>query len=121
MKLLLKWAASATALYVVTLVVPGVHVKTVTAALLAAIVIGLVNATLGNILKILTLPIGCMTLGLSALVINGLMFLIAAQLVNGFRVDGFLPALLGSIVMAAVNWVLDAVVNLLLSDDKKNG
>lgn len=119
-KLLLKWAASAAALYVVTLVIPGVHVGSVTAALIAAIVIGLVNATLGSLLKMLTLPIGCLTLGISGLLINGLMFLLAAKIVDGFHVTGFLPAFLGSVVMAGVNWAFDAVIDSILSSDKSS-
>lgn len=115
--LLIGWVASAVALYVVTLVVPGVRVSSVTAALIAALVIGLVNTTIGNILKLLTLPIGCLTLGLSSLLINGLMFLLAANLVRGFRVDGYVAALLGSIVMSIVNWALFAV----LKQDGANG
>jgi putative membrane protein len=108
--LLIGWVASAVALYVVTLVVPGVSVAGVTAALVAALVIGLVNTTIGTLLKLLTLPIGCLTLGLSSLLINGLMFMLAANLVPGFRVDGYLAALLGSIVMSVVNWALFAVL-----------
>lgn len=108
--LLIGWLASAVALYVVTLVVPGVRVSSITATLIAAAVIGLVNTTIGNILKLLTLPIGCLTLGLSSLLINGLMFLLAANLVSGFRVDGYIAALLGSIVMSLVNWALFAVL-----------
>jgi len=110
MNLLLGWVASAAALYVVTLVVPGVRVNSITATLIAALVIGLVNATLGNILKLLTLPIGCITIGISSLLINGLMFLLAGNLVQGFQVDGYLPALLGSLVLSLVNWALFAVL-----------
>ncbi len=121
MGLLLKWAVSAVALYLVTQVVPGVSVSGWQAAAIAALVIGLVNATLGSLLKLLTLPIGCLTLGVSGLIINALMFLLAANLVNGFAVSGFLAAFLGSLVMTGVNWVLDMVIGGMLKggEDKK--
>jgi putative membrane protein len=119
MKILLSWVVSAIALYAVTQIVPGVSVSGAQAALIAALVIGLVNATLGNLLKLLTLPIGCLTLGLSGLIINALMFMLAAYFVNGFAVNGFLAALLGSIVMTAVNWVLDMILSALMGSDEK--
>lgn len=115
-RILLGWAVSAVALYVVTQVVPGVNVSGWKAAFVAALVIGLVNATLGNLLKLLTLPIGCLTLGISGLIINALMFMLAAYLIDGFSVSGFLAAFFGSILMAGVNWALDLVLGMLLSD-----
>ncbi|WP_031500314.1 phage holin family protein [Bryobacter aggregatus] len=118
MSLILKWIVSAIALYVVTQFIPGVHVSTVPTILLAALVIGLVNATLGNILKLLTLPIGCLTLGLSSLIINALMFLLAAKFVSGFRVDGFVPALLGSLVMSLVSGLFHLLLGQIFSETK---
>lgn len=121
MYLILTWIASAFALYVVTQFVPGVHVSGVQAALIAALVIGLVNATLGNLLKLLTLPIGCLTLGLSSLIINALMFLLAANFVPGFHVDGFIPALIGSLVMSVVTGALHFLLTAIFgsSGDKQ--
>lgn len=118
MRILLGWAVSAVALYVVTQVVPGVAVSGWKAAFVAALVIGLVNATLGNLLKLLTLPIGCLTLGISGLVINALMFMLAAYLIDGFAVSGFIAAFIGSILMAGVNWAMDLVLSSLLSKDE---
>lgn len=118
MRILLGWAISAVALYVVTQVVPGVGVSGWKAAFIAALMIGLVNATLGNLLKLLTLPIGCITLGISGLIINALMFMLAAYLIDGFTVSGFLAAFFGSILMTGVNWVLDMVLSSLLSNDE---
>ena len=121
MSLILTWIASAIALYVVTQFVPGVHVSGVQATLIAALAIGLVNATLGNLLKLLTLPIGCLTLGLSSLIINALMFLVAANFVPGFHVDGFIPALIGSIAMSVVTGALHFVLNAVFGGgDKKS-
>lgn len=120
MSLLLRWAASAIALYIVTQIIPGVSVNGITAALIAALAIGLVNATLGSLLKLLTLPIGCLTLGISSLIINALMFWLASSLVKGFHVTGFIPALLGSIAMSIVGAAVDFLLNQVFSgsDDK---
>ncbi len=111
MSILIRWVISAIALYIVTQIVPGVRVDSIQAALIAALVIGLVNATLGSLLKLMTLPIGCLTLGLSGLIINGLMFWLAGNFVGGFHVAGFLPALLGSIVMSLVGGAIDFLLN----------
>jgi putative membrane protein len=75
-------------------------------ALIAAVVIGLVNATLGLVFKIVTFPLTVMTLGLFWLIINGVMLLVAAQLVPGFAISGFLSAFIGAIVLSLVNMVL---------------
>lgn len=111
MSLLIRWAASAIALYIVTQFVPGVSVSGFVSALIAALAVGLVNATLGGLLKLLTLPIGCLTLGISSLIINALMFWLASNLVDGFVVTGFIPALIGSILMSIVGAGVDFLLN----------
>ncbi|MFN8814054.1 MAG: phage holin family protein [Acidobacteriota bacterium] len=120
MSLLIRWASSATALYLITLFVPGVSVTGITATLFAALVIGLINATLGNLLKMLTFPIGCITLGISRLIINALMFWLASALISGFHVTGFFPALLGSIALAVVSTAVDFLLTLIFTSDKKD-
>ncbi len=122
MSLLIRWAASAIALYIVTQFVPGVSVNGVQAALLAALVIGLVNATLGSLIKLLTLPIGCLTLGISSLIVNALMFWLASNFVSGFHVTGFVPALLGSIALSIVGAAVDFLLQQIFTgkDEKKN-
>ncbi len=122
MSILIRWVISAIALYIVTQIVPGVRVDSIQATLIAALVIGLVNATLGSLLKLLTLPLGCLTLGISGLIINALMFLLADYFVSGFHVDGFLPAFLGSIVMSLVGGGLDFLLNKFTNgaDDRKS-
>lgn len=104
--LLLSWMASAAALLIVAYVVPGFHVAGIVAALIAAVAIGLVNGTLGAILKVLAFPIGCLTFGLAFLVINALMVWLASTLVDGFRIDGFLPAFIGAVLLSIVNWMV---------------
>jgi putative membrane protein len=108
-KLLIHWLLSAVALLVVSHLVPGFHVRNLTAALVAALVIGLLNATLGLVLKIVTFPISILTLGLFLLVINGVMILLASGLVRGFRVDGMIPAFLGAIVLALLGMLIRAL------------
>jgi len=109
-RLLLHWILSALAVWIVSRVVPGISVSGPTAALIAAAVIGLVNATLGLILKILTFPLTLLTLGLFWFVINALMLELAAKFVDGFQVRGFIPALIGAVLMSLVSSVLQWIV-----------
>ena len=103
--LLLRWLLSAAALFVVAYFVPGVSVSGFIAALIAAAAIGFINATLGAFIKFLAWPARVLTLGLASLVINALMLMLAAAIVPGFRVDGFIAAVLGSIVLSVVTAV----------------
>jgi putative membrane protein len=100
LKLLLHWLLSALALLIVSRLVPGFVVRGLAPALIAALVIGFLNMTLGLLLKILTFPLSILTLGLFLLVINGLMILLASGVVPGFRVYGMVPAFWGAVVLA---------------------
>ena len=111
LRLLVHWLLSAIALIVTAELVPGFEVRNFTAALVAALVIGLLNATVGLVLKILTFPISILTLGLFLLVINGLMILAASSIVRGFHVNGFLPAFFGAIVLAILGMAIRAFTN----------
>ena len=106
--LLVKWIISAILLLVVSQLVPGFEVHGLRSALIASLVIGLVNATLGFILKIVTFPLTILTFGLFLLVINALMIKLAASVVTGFQVQGFLPAFFGAIVLAILGMVIRA-------------
>ena len=108
-KLLVQWILSAVALVVVSNVVRGFEVDGLGPALAAALVIGLLNATVGFLLKVVTFPISILTLGLFLLVINGLMILVASNLVSGFRVRGFIPAFCGAAVLAVLGMIIRAV------------
>ena len=108
--LIVNWILSALSLLIVAHLIPGFEVRSFGTALVAAIVIGLVNATIGLLLKIVTLPLTFLTLGIFWIVINALMLELASALVNGFVIRGFLPAFLGAIVLAIVNAVLRWVV-----------
>lgn len=110
MRLLLNWLLSAISLLIVSRIMPGFHVRGFAAALIAALVIGLVNATLGLFLKIITLPLTLLTLGVFWWVINALMLLFAsALLAPNFVVTGFWPAFWGAIVLSLINMVLKAL------------
>ncbi len=98
MRLILRWLASAIALLAVAYLIPSIEVASFATALLAALVIGLVNAVLGTVLKVVTLPLTCLTLGLFALVVNAFLFWLASEIVPGFVVDGALVALLGALL-----------------------
>lgn len=110
MVLILHWLLSALSILIVAHFVPGFEVRGFGTALIAAVVIGLVNATLGFVLKVLTLPVTILTFGLFLIVINALMLMFAAMLVPGFAVHGFGPALLGAIVLSLVSFILRFLV-----------
>jgi putative membrane protein len=117
MRMLLNWILSAVAVWIVAQIVPGVHVSGAAAALIAALAIGFINATLGVVLKVLTFPLTILSLGLFWLIINALMLKFASVFVPGFQVNGFLAAFLGAIVLSLVNLVLKGL--LLPSKDQK--
>jgi putative membrane protein len=104
--LLIQWLLYAIALLVVSRIVPGFVVVGLWPAMVAALVIGLLNATVGFFLKIVTFPLSIVTLGLFLLVINALMILLASSIVRGFRVNGFVPAFWGALVLALLGMVI---------------
>jgi putative membrane protein len=110
MRLLLNWVLSALAVWIVAQLVPGVHVSGPIAALIAALAIGFINATIGALLKIITFPLTLITLGLFWFVINALMLELASAVVPGFRVHRFFAAFVGAIVLSLVNMLLKSVV-----------
>ncbi len=107
MRLLIHWLLSALALFLMTLIVPGIAVHgTLVSFLIAAAVIGLLNATLGALLKLITLPLGILTLGLFFLVINALMLEFASRLFPALYVGSFGAAFIGAIVLALLSMLL---------------
>ena len=108
--LLARWIVNAAALMLVAYLYPGVTVTDFMAALVAALVLGLVNAVVRPILVVLTFPVTLLTLGLFLFVINALLFWLVANVVQGFQVAGFWAALLGSILYSVItlvtSWVL---------------
>jgi putative membrane protein len=110
MRLLLVWLINAAALMAVAYLLPGISVSTFITALVAALVLGLVNAVIRPILIFLTLPATLLTLGLFIFVINGLLFWFVGSFIEGFRVDGFWWGTLGAIVYSIVSWALSALL-----------
>jgi putative membrane protein len=106
MRMLLNWALSALAVWIVSRVVPGISVSGPVAALIAAFVIGFINATLGLFLKVVTFPLTILTLGIFWLVINAIMLELASAVVPGFHVATFWAAFWGAIVLSLVNMML---------------
>jgi putative membrane protein len=113
MKLLVKWLLSAAALLAVAHLYSGVMVQSFSSALIAALVIGLFNAILRPILVVLTLPVTMLTLGLFLFVINALMFWSAAGLLDGFHVQGFASALIGSLIYTVLGLVINSALERL--------
>jgi putative membrane protein len=106
---LLTWLATAIALLITAKIVPGFIIKTFVAALIAAIVIGLVNAFIRPILKVLAFPITLITFGLFTFIINALTLWLASAITPGsdFQIRGFIPAFLGSIVLSIVSSIIN--------------
>ena len=110
MKLLLVWLINAVALVAVAYLVPGIAVSDFVTALVAALVLGLVNAVIKPILILLTLPATLLTLGLFIFVVNGLLFWFVGSFISGFTVAGFWPGVFGAIGYSIVSWALSALI-----------
>lgn len=106
MKILIHLIVSTLAVVISSLLLPGVQVSGFVSAFLAALVLGLVNTFIKPVLLILTLPVNILTLGLFTFVINALMILLASSVVDGFKVSGFWWALLFSLILSVVNYLL---------------
>jgi putative membrane protein len=109
-QMLIHWVISALAVWITSRVVPGFHVDGAAAALIAAVAIGLVNATLGLFLKVVTFPLTILTLGIFWLIINGVMLKLASKFVPGFDIRSFGAAFGGAIVLSLVNMLLKWLV-----------
>jgi putative membrane protein len=110
MRLLLSWVLGAIAVWIVAQIVPGISVRGPVAALIAALAIAFINATIGVVLKIVTFPLTLITLGLFWFVINALMLELASAVVPGFRVRGFVAAFVGAILLSITNLLLKWLV-----------
>jgi putative membrane protein len=110
MALLLIWLFNAVALMAVAYLLPGISVSSFWTALVAALVLGLVNAVIRPILILLTLPATLLTLGLFMFVINGLLFWAVGSFVDGFSVTGFWPGFFGAIVYSLFSWAMTALL-----------
>ena len=110
MALLLSWLLNALALMAVAFLYSGVQVSGLIPALIAALVLGLVNAIIRPVLVLLTLPVTLLTLGLFIFVINALLFWLVAEMVSGFVVNGFMASLIGSLLYSAISLLISWLV-----------
>ena len=115
MKLVVRWLLHAAALLLVANLYSGVVVASFAAAMIAALVLGLLNTLLRPLLVLLTLPVTLLTLGLFLFVINALMFYFAAAVLDGFHVNGFGAALIGSLIYSLCGVVIDAAMERMFA------
>lgn len=116
MSLIVRWMLNAIALLLAAYFVPGFHVQSFYAALIAALILGLVNALIRPVVVILTLPVTIVTLGLFLFVVNALMILLVSTIVKGITVDGFIPALMAAVFL----WVVGMGTNWLIKQAKES-
>jgi len=118
MRLLLIWIFNALALLAVAYLLPGIHVDGFISALIAALLLGLINTLLRPLLILLTLPVTVLSLGLFILVINGLLFWFAGSVLEGFEVNGFWAGVMGALLYSAFSFVFSQLLrqNVLQQD-----
>ncbi len=110
MKILIHWLILAVAVFASQYVVPGIHVESVLTAVIVAAVLAFINTIIKPIVKILTLPLTILTLGLFSLVINALFFWFVAALISGFSLENFMAAFLGALIVSVLNWIGEKVL-----------
>ncbi len=108
--ILISWLLSAIALWLVAQIVSGIELRGFGDALIATIVIAVVNATIGPVVKFLSFPLVVLTLGLFLLVVNAMLLKLASIFTPGFRVRGFFSAVIGSVVLTILTWILRRMV-----------
>jgi putative membrane protein len=109
MHLLLRWLLNTVALFIVVNIVPGFHCRSLLTLAIAALILGLLNAIVRPILFVLTLPLTIVTLGLFLIVLNGVMLELTAFLVPGFKIDSFLWACVGAIVLGVISLITSRI------------
>ena len=110
MNLLILWLINTVSLIAVAYVMPSIRVSSFTTALIAALVLGLVNAIVRPVLVLLTLPVTLLTLGLFIFVLNGLLFWFVGSVVQGFEVQGFWSGVFGAIIYSLISWLLSGLL-----------
>ncbi len=110
MMLLFRLILNTAALLLLPYIISGIQVEGVYTAFISAIILGLLNISIRPLVKLLTLPISILTLGLFALIINALFFWFVASFVDGFSVVGFWPAFLGALIMSIVSWLTNQLL-----------
>lgn len=105
-----RWIVNAFAITLVGMLVPGIHVTSFPAALFAVVLLGTLNIVMKPILFLLTLPVTIVTFGLFSFVLNAMVLLVAGSVIEGFRVDGFGAAFIGSIVLSGISMILQSFI-----------
>ena len=111
MGIFIRWLVLTIAIINASYLLNGIRVSGFLSALSAAAILGIHNAFFRPILIMLTLPLNIMTLGIFAFVINSILLLMASGVISGFELDGFWPALSGSLLISVVSWVLNSFIN----------
>jgi putative membrane protein len=111
-RIIITWVINAAAVYATAHLLPGISIRSFGAAMIVALVFGLINTLIKPVLVFFSIPFIVLTLGLFMLVINALMLQLAAAFVDGFSVDGFWWAMLGSLCISFVAWLLEAILNV---------
>ncbi len=117
--LIIKWLLTALAIFAVGNFLPGIHVPDYKTALWAALLLGVLNVTVRPVLKLLSLPITIITLGLFAFIVNGFTFWLVGKFIKGFTVDTFWWAVLGALIVSIISAILNRIV--LGADGKLGG
>ncbi len=110
MRLLITWLINAAALFALPYLMQSIRVENFVTALIAAVILGLINTLIRPILVVLTLPVTVLTLGLFIFVINGLLFWLVANFISGFQVAGFWSAVGGALLYSIISWALSALI-----------
>ncbi len=109
-KIILKWLALTGAVLFASYVIPGMAVSSFGTAIIVALVLGLINISIKPVLKLLTLPINIITLGIFGLVLNVVLFWVVSLVVPGFTLSGIVPAIIGSAVVSIIMWIADIIL-----------
>ncbi len=109
--IIIRWLTLTIAMITTSYLIEGIRLESFFAALFAAAVLGILNAFFRPVILLLTLPINILSLGLFTFVINALILLMASGVINGFKIDGFFSALLGSLLISIVSWILNTFIN----------
>src|SRR6476660_8143038 len=109
MGLIVRWLLNTLALFIVVTIVPGFHYHSIVSLAIAALLLGLLNAIVRPILFVLTLPLTIVTLGLFLIVLNAIMLELTAWIAPGFRIDNFVAAVIGAIVLGIISWITNRI------------
>ncbi|MDD5131219.1 MAG: phage holin family protein [bacterium] len=110
MHFLIRWGINTLSLILTGYFVPGIHINSLWAALMAALLLGLVNAFIKPVLILLTLPINVLTLGLLTFIINGMLLSFVAWAIPGFIIEGFLWAIFGALILSLISTLLSVFI-----------